>query len=170
MYHRVQSWDLFYFNIYLNDLFFILTCEACNFADDTTPFVSNSNLNVVVEKLEENAEICLNWFNNNYMKMNPEKSHLLLSGKKTEQMWIKIGDDKILETNEVKLLGVSIDNELKFDNYIVNTCKKAHAKLTALSRMSRFFNINQRRVLFKAFFESQFKYCPLGLDVPKPEE
>ena len=41
------------FNIYLNDLFFILTCEACNFADDTTPFVSNLNLNVVLEKLEE---------------------------------------------------------------------------------------------------------------------
>ena len=140
------------FNIYLNDLFFILTCEACNFADDTTPFVSNLNLNVVLEKLEENAEICLNWFNNNYMKMNPDKSHLLLSGKKTEQMWVKVGNDNILETNEVKLLGVSIDNELKFDNYIENTCKKAHAKLTALSRMSRFFNINQRHVLFKAFF------------------
>ena len=29
------------FNIYLNDLFFFLDCNVCNFADDTTPFVCN---------------------------------------------------------------------------------------------------------------------------------
>ena len=32
------------FNIYLNDLFFILTSCICNFADDTTPYVCTLSL------------------------------------------------------------------------------------------------------------------------------
>ena len=40
-------------------------------------------------------------------------------------MWAKIGDDQIWESRTVKLLGVTIDNELKFDEYISNVCKKA---------------------------------------------
>ena len=37
------------FNIYLNDLFFALfSVNICNFADDTTPFVCDLNLAVVL--------------------------------------------------------------------------------------------------------------------------
>ena len=31
---------------------------------------------------------------------------------------LKIGKDKIWEDNEVKLLGITIDNNLKFDSHI----------------------------------------------------
>ena len=41
------------FNIYLNDLFFALKdIEFCNFADDTTPFVCDLDLNTTLKKLE----------------------------------------------------------------------------------------------------------------------
>ena len=35
-------------------------------------------------------------------------------------VWKKIGDDKILESNEVKLLGVTIGNKLKFGSHNAN--------------------------------------------------
>ena len=35
------------FNIYLNDLFYFLSFDVCNFADDTTPCVCNKNLEFV---------------------------------------------------------------------------------------------------------------------------
>ena len=35
------------------------------------------------------------------MKLNTEKCHLLISGNKSEHIWIKIGDNKILERNKV---------------------------------------------------------------------
>ena len=41
------------FNIYLNDLFYFFSCDVCNFADDTTPYVCNKNLDFVLYKLEE---------------------------------------------------------------------------------------------------------------------
>ena len=41
------------FNIYLNDLFYILNdFNICNYVDDTTPNVCDSSLKVVIEKLE----------------------------------------------------------------------------------------------------------------------
>ena len=149
------------FNIYLNDLFFFLSCDVCNFADDTTPYVCHKNLEFVLNKLEEQSNIAINWFENNYMKMNSDKCHLLISGNKFEHLWAKIGNDRIWETRTVKLLGVTIDNDLKFDEHLTNVCLKANRKLSALTRIRKYLDFNKTRILFKGFFESQFKYCPL---------
>ena len=48
------------FNIYINDMFFALNeIDICNFADDTTPYVCDSNLKSVLEKLEHNSELAI---------------------------------------------------------------------------------------------------------------
>ena len=80
------------FNIYLNDLFYFLSCNVCNFADDMTPYVRNKNLEFVLLKLEEQSNIAIKWFENNYRKMNSDKCHLLISGNKYEHLWAKIGN------------------------------------------------------------------------------
>ena len=49
------------------------------------------------------------------MKMNASKCHLFVSGNKYEHMWARVGNDLIWESRTVKLLGITIDNELKFD-------------------------------------------------------
>ena len=48
----------------------------------------------------------------NYMKLNTDKFHLLISGK-NEQMWEKLVRDRVWESNDVKLLGITLDNNLK---------------------------------------------------------
>ena len=45
--------------------------------------------------------------------------------------------------------------------YVSNICLKANRKLSALTRVAKFVPFKTRRILFKAFIESQFKYCPL---------
>ena len=139
------------FNIYLNDLFFALKdIEVCNFADDTTPFVCDLDLNTTLKKLEENSAMALTWFETNYMKLNSDKCHLLVSGH-YEEMFVKIGNDIIWESKSVKLLGKHMDK----------ICSKANRKLSVLSRMPSFLSVRKRRIVFKSFIESQFKYCPL---------
>ena len=61
----------------------------------------------------------------------------------------------------MKLLGITIDNELKFSKHVSNLCKKASQKLHALARISNFVCQDKLRILMKAFIESQFGYCPL---------
>ena len=43
----------------------------------------------------------------------------------------------------------------------LNSAKKAGKKLNALSRLCKILSFKKRRSLVMAFFESQFKYCPL---------
>ena len=58
------------------------------------------------------------WFEINCMKLNSDKCHLLESGHHYEEMFVSIGKDKIWESKSVKLLGITIDQELKFDKHI----------------------------------------------------
>ena len=95
------------------------------------------------------------------MKMSASKCLLFVSGNKHEHMWAKIGDDQIWESRTVKLLGIKIDNEQKFDEYISNVCKKAQRKLTVLTRIKKYLDFKKLRLLLKTVFDSQFKYCPL---------
>ena len=90
---------------------------------------------------------------NNYMRRNTDKSHLLVSGIKYE--------NKVWESNEVKLLGVTVDNKLKFYSYFANIYFKANQKLRALSSLAKLLSFNKEIILFKACFDCQFIYNSL---------
>ena len=75
------------FNIYLNDLFFFLKdVSICNFADDTTAYISDQSLENDLKSLEKNSILAIRWFENNYMKLNTDKCYLIVSGYKNEQV------------------------------------------------------------------------------------
>ena len=59
------------------------------------------------------------------------------------------------------LLGVPIVSELNFENHISDICSKVSKKLNALGRIAGYITLEKRRMLLKAFIESQFNYCPL---------
>ena len=150
------------FNIYINDLFYLTEeTDVCNYADDTTFHACDTDLNGLILRLEHDSKLAIEWFENNYMKLNESKCHLLISGHKHESMFAMIGPSQIWETYEQKLLGVIMDHNLKFENYILSQCKKAGQKLSALSRICKFLNTDRKRLIMKSFIESQFSYCPL---------
>ena len=112
------------FNIYPKYLFIFLRCDACNFASDTTRYVCGKNLDFLLTKLEEHSAIAIEWSENNYMKMNSDKF---------EHLWAKIGDNRIWENRTVKLLGITVDNELKFDEHLSNACMNSNRKFNVLT-------------------------------------
>ena len=151
-----------FFNIYLNDLFWTKEyTEVYNLADDTTFYSGDMELNELIRQLEHDSLIAIEWFESNYMKLNTDKCHLLLAGHKHEHIWAKIGNDNIEESMHQRLLGVTIDNKLRFNTHIIDICKIAQQKLSALIRHSHILNFEKRRILLKSFIESQFGYSPL---------
>ena len=51
------------FNIYLNDLFYLTeSTEVCNFADDTTFFACDENLNSLIKRVEHDSLLATKWF------------------------------------------------------------------------------------------------------------
>ena len=73
----------------------------------------------------------------------------------------KIDNDHVIESHKVKLLGIEIDRDLNFEDHVNKICTKAAQKLNALSRQCTILSFQKRRILVKAFFDSQFSYCPM---------
>ena len=142
-----------------DSFFFLKDIGICNFADDTTTYISDESLENVLKSLEKNSMLAIRWFENNYMKLNTDKCRLIVSGYKHEQVWANIGKDLIWESNDVKLLGITIDRDLKFDKHVLKFCSKDNQIFSTFSRIAKFFSFNKKRALLKAFVESQLKYC-----------
>ena len=149
-----------HFNIFISDLFLILNnIEIASYADDNTPYCSYKSFEDVITCLERTAGDLFAWFNNNAMKANADKCHLLLNTK--EKLKANISNYTIINSDQEKLLGVAIDNHLKFELHIKNFCSKTSQKLHAFCRISSCTSLNQRRMIMKSFIVSQFGYCPL---------
>ena len=122
-------WGPLLFNIFINDLFFIFEDTViCNYADDNTIYSSDLKLDILMKKLECSVQGSLDWFENNGMKLNSNKCHLLVCGHKYECMLCDVGHSKVIEEHKVKLLGVWIDSDLSFDDHINNICRNAAKK------------------------------------------
>ena len=148
------------FNIFICDMFFIICdLDIANFADDTTPFAFATNLNNLINKLEIGSEELFNWFTLNLLKANANKCHFLNSSLSEHSLTIK--DNTIPNSTSVRLLGITIDGKVSFNEHVTNLCKIGSQKLHALTRISDFMSEEKRKLIMKAFFTSQFSYCPL---------
>ena len=148
------------FNIYTNDIFFFIAEKLANYADDNTPHAIRKDIHTLLQSLDNETSILIKWFHDNYFKMNPEKCHLLVT-KHDEDVSVMVDGLNIKGNKAVKLLGVTIDNKLTFNEHVSELCGKVSSKLHALARVSSFMSSEKLRVLLKAFIESQFGYCPL---------
>ena len=93
------------------------------------------------------------------MKANSDKSHIFLSCSEPSTALI---DGSSIESNTKEiLLGITVDRDLKFDEHANNRCKKACQKLNVLVRLAPFMKVDKKRMIMKAFIESQFGHCPL---------
>ena len=54
--------------------------DIVSYADANTPCASSSNLDVIINKIEENTNNLLQSFRNNHVKANADKCHLLVTG------------------------------------------------------------------------------------------
>ena len=67
----------------------------------------------------------------------------------------------IQESDEEKLLGLTLDKRLNFKNHVSTLCKKASQKLHALARVSKYMKKSQLELTMTSFVMSHFSYCPL---------
>ena len=68
------------------------------------------------------------------MKANADKCHVLLST--SNELTVKNNEVQIKISQSKKLLGITINNDIKFEDHINNICRKASAKISALSRIA----------------------------------
>ena len=140
-------------------LYFLEDFNIASYADNSTPYNADKNVEFVANNLEHSSSILFKWLNDNYMKVNTGKIHLLVSGNVRATAMI---DNSYIESEkEQVLLGIMIDFNLTFESHINNISKRAIQKLNAPARVAPYTNMLKRRVIMKSFVTSQFEYCPL---------
>ena len=104
----------------------------------------------------------LKWFKVNSMKANPQKCQFMILSKSTRQAVIlNINNIKIRESQNVELLGFTIDNRLTFKDHINMLCRRASYKLHALRRIRKYLTLEKSKLLYNAFINNQFNYASI---------
>ena len=76
----VPEGSIFAFIVYICNLFpWDCKSNLINYADDTTFYACEPNMDFVLSKLEKGTSTVFTWFQNNYLKVNSGKSHLLIT-------------------------------------------------------------------------------------------
>ena len=151
------------FNLFINDLFiFLERGNLCNFADDNTIYRGDSVSEIILEDLQHDMKILLNWFKINSMKPNPKKFQFMILGKGSRlPVILNINNIYTRESQKVMLLGLTIDNCLTFKDHIDTLCRNASYKLHALRRIRKYLTPDKAKVLYNAFINSQFSYASI---------
>lgn len=155
------------FNIFINDLFlFMEKCDLYNYADDNTLSVSGKTMDYVIEALRSDTSMAIDWLTNNFMQANPEKFQVMCmkpikAYKEQLPDHLEVNGVKILRDTQVKLLGLTIDDRLKFDVQVNNICTKASKQLNVLNRFKHVFNVSEKTIIYNTFVLANFNYCPV---------
>jgi retron-type reverse transcriptase len=119
------------FSIYINDLPNCLEeTKASMFADDTNISASGSSLLEIQNKLNNDLSNVNTWLEANKLTLNAEKTEFMLIASKRKLKRfsgnpnITIGNYNIKEVKNKKVLGIVLDEELKWGEHIDVQCKK----------------------------------------------
>ena len=118
-------------------------------------------LDEVLHTLETEIRDVIYWFEINGLAANPAKFQVMFLGTNQFIPEFNIGDISIEVKDTVKLLGIFIDNKLRFKSHVEKKCQKASNKIRALRRIRPFLSLETAKTLCNAYIFSNFNYCPL---------
>ena len=101
-------------NILQNDLSYNLDSELSMYADDHQIYVKGKDMCTIVAKLQESATLATDWYDSN-QTMNIRNKRVNYDDKAS----ITVNGKDIMESDNLELLGVTIDCGLDFVIFIL---------------------------------------------------
>lgn len=152
------------FLLYINDLVLNVKYSSLNlFADDTLVSVSDDNIMNAINRINRDLEIITKWLQVKKLKLNISKTKfIVLSNRNTiekRSVSIKIENLNLQQVDEIKYLGVIIDNRLNFRSNVQFIIKKVAKKISFLGRLSNRLSIQARILVYKTIIAPHFEYC-----------
>ena len=156
-----------FFLLFVNDLPFILGCSMEQYADDSTLTATGPTVEVINDKLEESCQVVSKWMEENKLKLNASKTHILTLG--TEERISRPGnrvsvsmDGIALEESVGKyevLLGCYIQPNLKWKKQILELQSKLKKRIAGVSQLKFVLPFNLRKSVSEGLFNSALGYC-----------
>ena len=102
------------------------------------------------------------WFELNMMVANPSNFQFMFMGLGHDyKLCMEIDEIVIKTVQQVKVLGVTIDSKLKFDDHVKSLCLKANRNVSAPSWAAKVIDPPKCKLLYDSLVMPNFRYCPL---------
>ena len=156
------------FNIYVNDLsLFVNDCLIVQYADDTQLLHSGTidDLAGLVNRAETSLSSIKSYFNTNGLLLNSNKTQCIFIGNKQllkripQTTVIKLDESSITPSNNVKNLGIYMDNSMSFEKHVNELNKKVTGVLMYINRVKDNFDKTSRILIVQALALSSINYC-----------
>jgi len=109
------------------------------------------------------------WMSANRLKLNADKTELLWAGSRRRCLSLsnrgpklQLGDDTIVPTNDVKVLGVTLSSDLTMDKHVSNVYSAIFYRLRQIRRVRRSLDTESAATLVHAFVTSGIEYNHLA--------
>ena len=151
------------FSLYINDIKFLAqTYEIKLFADDTSLFCTADSFQKL-EVIANQALIdCNKWLISNKLTVNTEKTHYLIfkkTNKSSPSLKLSLGNVEILEVPSTKYLGLTIQNNLKWNEHINNTINKINKLIPFCFAIRKILPEGKRLLVYNALIQSKINYA-----------
>ena len=162
-----------FWNLILNDIFAINLPKGCKlraFADDISLVVWGKKCLETRNKASEALKMIQDWGLRNGLTFNPGKTQCVAVSRKLRnpEFSPEMNGIRIPVMKEVKILGVIIDQDLKFSRHILDTISKAQVvwqKLYRITRISWGASPEILMLIYTSAIEPIITYaCPIWKD------
>ena len=148
------------FNIFMNDLSYAIDeCTLFTYADDTELFKSAENIDRVDHAINADLKKVDEGYEFNQMKTDHSKYQAITLGRVERDHVLTCEGTVIPIQDEMELLGVTLDNKLKFEGQIRKICRKVSQQVAVLNRLNKILSFELRTDIYRAFIAPQYNYC-----------
>ena len=153
----------------MNDINSLVTRASLRlYADDTTTYDSDQCSASLELSINTDVKVLDHWFRDNYLTVNAGKAQAMVMEKTDYDYDLKVGDTSIQIAMALKILGVTLDKRLTYEDHIKEMLKKVYAKVAALRGIKRLIPVEVGVKLYKAYILPHLEYCgPLLLGIGK---
>ena len=150
------------FTIYIADIeLWVEFADVFGYADDTSTVVGDVDEEEALKKLQKESNNILDFMNSNGLIANPEKTGLLIFRPNSQQKGktsLKVGDAVVEEKEEEKLLGLIIDNKLKWNSHINDMRSKLNQRVALLRRLKQWLPRDCLALVAQGLVLSKIRY------------
>ena len=118
-----------------------------------------------VKRLEECTIAVRDWFTDNGMLLNPDKSEVLLVARKRNAekfahgTGVKVAGSDITFSVQLKSLGVTLDQNLSFDHHVGNIVKASNFNIRALRHIRPVLDRTVANTIACSIVSTRLDYC-----------
>ena len=155
------------FLLFTNDLPLCIQSSLCNlYADDTIIYATGTCPNDILPRLQTDVTNLVQWFTDNKLTVNINKSCVMNVGTKQKLRSLNdittpvvINDTSLQNVNEVKYLGITLDQNLTWESHINELCKKVAPKIELLRRLKYKLPIDQLKTVYQSIVQPHIDYA-----------